>query len=93
MTIHKAKGLEAPVVVLYDCLDKFQPRVDMVPLREEGKIALGFVKDCQPPEWDVLALKEEARLREETHQAPLCCLHPGEGLAGRAHSPGHRTGG
>jgi len=68
MTIHKAKGLEAPVVILYDCLDKFQPRVDMVPLREEGKIALGFVKDCQPPDWDVLALKEEARLREETHR-------------------------
>ena len=68
MTIHKAKGLEAPVVVLYDCLDKFLPRVDMVPLREEGKIALGFVKDCQPPDWDVLALKEEARLREETHR-------------------------
>lgn len=68
MTIHKAKGLEAPVVILYDCLDKFLPRVDMVPLREEGKIALGFVKDCQPPDWDVLALKEEARLREETHR-------------------------
>ncbi|HRB12564.1 MAG TPA: 3'-5' exonuclease, partial [Vicinamibacteria bacterium] len=68
MTIHKAKGLEAPVVVLYDCLDKFLPRVDTVPLREEGKIALGFVKDCQPPDWDVLALREEARLREETHR-------------------------
>ena len=68
MTIHKAKGLEAPVVILYDCLDKFLPRVDMVPLREEGKIALGFVKDCQPPDWDLLALREEARLREETHR-------------------------
>jgi ATP-dependent helicase/nuclease subunit A len=68
MTIHKAKGLEAPVVILYDCADKFQPRVDTVPLREEGKIALGFVKDCQPPDWEVLALKEEARLREETHR-------------------------
>jgi ATP-dependent helicase/nuclease subunit A len=68
MTIHKAKGLEAPVVILYDCADKFSPRVDMVPLREEGKIALGFVKDCQPPDWDVLVLKEEARLREETHR-------------------------
>ena len=68
MTIHKAKGLEAPVVILYDCLDKFLPRVDTVPLREEGEIALGFVKDCQPPDWDVLALKEEARLREETHR-------------------------
>jgi len=68
MTIHKAKGLEAPVVILYDCLDKFLPRVDTVPLREEGKIALGFVKDCQPPDWDVLALREEARLREETHR-------------------------
>ncbi|MBX7186728.1 MAG: UvrD-helicase domain-containing protein [Vicinamibacteria bacterium] len=68
MTIHKAKGLEAPVVILYDCLDKFLPRVDTVPLREEGRIALGFVKDCQPPDWDVLALREEARLREETHR-------------------------
>jgi len=68
MTIHKAKGLEAPVVILYDCLDRFSPRVDTVPLREEGKIALGFVKDCQPPDWDVLALREEARLREETHR-------------------------
>ena len=68
MTIHKTKGLKAPVVVLYDCLDKFLPRVDTVPLREEGKIALGFVKDCQPPDWDVLALREEARLREETHR-------------------------
>jgi ATP-dependent helicase/nuclease subunit A len=68
MTIHKAKGLEAPVVILYDCLDKFQPRVDTVPLREEGKIALGFVKDCQPPDWDTLVLKEEARLREEMHR-------------------------
>ena len=68
MTIHKAKGLEAPVVVLYDSMDKLVPRVDTVPLREEGKIALGFVKDCQPPDWDVLALKEEVRLREETHR-------------------------
>ncbi|MBK5257011.1 MAG: UvrD-helicase domain-containing protein [Vicinamibacteria bacterium] len=68
MTIHKAKGLEAPIVVLYDCMDRFNPRVDTVPLREEGKIALGFVKDCQPPDWDVLALKEEGRLREETHR-------------------------
>ncbi|MEO8360121.1 MAG: UvrD-helicase domain-containing protein [Vicinamibacteria bacterium] len=68
MTIHKAKGLEAPIVVLYDSMDKIIPRVDSVPLREEGKIALGFVKDCQAPDWDVLALKEEARLREETHR-------------------------
>lgn len=68
MTIHKAKGLEAPIIILYDCMDRFNPRVDTVPLREEGKIALGFVKDCQPPDWDVLALKEEARLREETHR-------------------------
>ena len=68
MTIHRAKGLEAPIVVLYDCLDRFSPRVDAVPLREEGKIALGFVKDCQPPDWDVLARGEEARLLEETHR-------------------------
>ncbi len=70
MTIHKAKGLESPIVLLYDCADKFSPRVDVVPLREDSRkeIALGFVKDCQPPDWDTLVLKEEARLREEMHR-------------------------
>ena len=31
-------------------------------------MALGFVKDCQPPDWDVLVQREETRLREETHR-------------------------
>lgn len=93
MTIHKAKGLEAPVVILYDCLDKFLPRVDTVPLREEGKIALGFVKDCQPPDWDVLALKEEARLREETHRLRyVACTRARDWLVVPVPPPTERVG-
>lgn len=70
MTIHKAKGLEAPIVILYDCADKFMARPDIVPLREGDKkeVAIGFVRGCQPPDWDTLVLKEEARLREEMHR-------------------------
>jgi ATP-dependent helicase/nuclease subunit A len=93
MTIHKAKGLEAPVVILYDCMDRFNPRVDTVPLREEGRIALGFVKDCQPPDWDVLTLKEEARLREETHRLRyVACTRARDWLVVPVPPPTERVG-
>ena len=81
MTIHKAKGLEAPIVVLYDCMDKVRTRADTVPLRDEGKVALGFVKDCQPPDWASLVIKEEARLHEETHRLRyVACTRPRDWL-------------
>ena len=93
MTIHKAKGLEAPMVVLYDCLDRFSPRVDTVPLRQEGRIALGFVKDCQPPDWDVLVRREEARLLEETHRLRyVACTRARDWLIVPIPPPTEKTG-
>ncbi len=93
MTIHKAKGLEAPIIVLYDCLDRFSPRVDTVPLRQEGKIALGFVRDCQPPDWDVLARGEEARLLEETHRLRyVACTRARDWLIVPVPPPTEKTG-
>jgi ATP-dependent helicase/nuclease subunit A len=61
LTIHKAKGLEAPVVALYDTADAGVSRVDTVPLWDEGKIAVGFRRECQPPGWELLVKQEEAR--------------------------------
>lgn len=69
LTIHRAKGLESPIVAVFDCLDQIRAgRPDVVPIRETGKIALGFVKDCQPPQWDTLVEREQARLEEENHR-------------------------
>ena len=65
LSIHKAKGLEAPIVVLYDSADGARVFTDTVPLWEEGKIAIGFRAGCQPPGWDMLVRKEEGRARAE----------------------------
>jgi ATP-dependent helicase/nuclease subunit A len=65
LSIHKAKGLEAPIVVLYDSADRAKVFTDTVPLWEEGKIAIGFRAGCQPPGWDSLVKKEEGRARAE----------------------------
>ena len=42
LSIHKAKGLEAPVVVLYDTADDCRTPTDSVALWDEGTIAIGF---------------------------------------------------
>jgi ATP-dependent helicase/nuclease subunit A len=65
LSIHKAKGLEAPIVALYDSADRAFIFTDTVPLWEEGRIAIGFRGGCQPPGWDALVKKEEARARAE----------------------------
>jgi ATP-dependent helicase/nuclease subunit A len=65
LSIHKAKGLEAPIVCLYDTADNAGARPDTVALWEEGTIAIGFRGGCQPPDWDALVKKEEARARAE----------------------------
>ena len=61
LSIHKAKGLEAPIVCLYDTADNAGARPDTVALWDEGTIAIGFRGGCQPPGWDALVKKEEAR--------------------------------
>jgi len=68
LSIHKAKGLEAPVVALFDCDDDARPIVDTVPLWSEGKIAVGFRGGCQPPGWDALVRADEKRARAETRR-------------------------
>ena len=68
LTIHRAKGLEAPIVALFDTADELWIRADAVPLWAEGKIAIGFREGCQPPQWDALRSKEEARTRAEARR-------------------------
>jgi ATP-dependent helicase/nuclease subunit A len=65
LSIHKAKGLEAPVVVLYDSADPFGGYVDSVTRWDEGTIAISFRRECQPPGWDVLAEEEKTRVWAE----------------------------
>jgi len=61
LSIHKAKGLEAPIVALYDSADELRPKAETIPLWGEGQIAVGFRAGCQPPRWEELKSREEAR--------------------------------
>jgi ATP-dependent exoDNAse (exonuclease V) beta subunit len=61
LSIHKAKGLEAPVVALYDTDDRGYSPIDTVPLWESGRIAIGFRGGCQPPDWNALVKREEKK--------------------------------
>ncbi len=65
LSIHKAKGLESPIVALYDSADRASVFTGTVPLWDEGRIAIGFRAGCQPPGWDALVKKEEGRARAE----------------------------
>ncbi len=68
LSIHRAKGLEAPVVALYDTADTGRSGVDTVPLWSEGRIAVGFRGGCQPPGWDALVRQEEKKGRAEARR-------------------------
>jgi ATP-dependent helicase/nuclease subunit A len=68
LSIHKAKGLEAPVVALYDTADDYRTPVDLVAQWEEGTIAVGFRDGCQPPGWDVLSAREKVRAGAEARR-------------------------
>ena len=68
LSIHKAKGLEAPVVALYDTDDRGYSPITTVPLWETGRIAIGFRGGCQPPEWDALVRREEKKGRAEARR-------------------------
>jgi ATP-dependent helicase/nuclease subunit A len=61
LSIHKAKGLEAPIVALYDTDDRGYSPITTVPLWEDGRIAIGFRGGCQPPDWDALVRREEKK--------------------------------
>src|SRR6185436_15977125 len=61
LSIHKAKGLEAPVVALFDTADEARNMQDVIALWEEGRVAIGFRKGFQPPGWDVLKKRDDAR--------------------------------
>jgi ATP-dependent exoDNAse (exonuclease V) beta subunit len=65
LSIHKAKGLESPVIALYDTADDYRTPVDLVAQWTEGTIAVGFREGCQPPGWDVLSAKEKVRAYAE----------------------------
>ncbi len=68
LSIHKAKGLEAPVVALYDTDDNAYSPIDTVPLWDQGRIAIGFRGGCQPPGWDALVRQEEKKARAESRR-------------------------
>jgi ATP-dependent helicase/nuclease subunit A len=68
LSIHKAKGLEAPVVALYDTADDYRTPVDLVAQWAEGTIAVGFRDGCQPPGWDVLSAREKVRAGAEARR-------------------------
>jgi len=65
LSIHKAKGLEAPVVAVFDTADDARGKPDTVPLWAEGAIAIGFRQGCQPPRWEELRRREEAKAAAE----------------------------
>jgi ATP-dependent exoDNAse (exonuclease V) beta subunit len=65
LTIHKAKGLESPIVVLYDTTDNAWSPSSTVALWEQGRIAIGFRKGCQPPGWEAIRTADEARGQAE----------------------------
>ncbi len=68
LSVHKAKGLEAPVVAVFDCIDNFNPGSAVIPLHGEGTVAIGFRKGCQPPQWEALVKREEKRAWAEARR-------------------------
>jgi ATP-dependent helicase/nuclease subunit A len=68
LSIHKAKGLEAPIVLLFDSADDFRPRAETVPLWDRGAIAVGFRNGCQPPGWETFVKQEEAKAWAEARR-------------------------
>jgi len=65
LSIHKAKGLEAPIVVLYDLDARLRTLSDVIALWDRGQVAVGFRAGCRPPGWNELAERDAARARAE----------------------------
>lgn len=68
LSVHKAKGLEAPIVALYDTADRAWFSADTVPLWDEGKIAVGFREGCQPEGWAGLVQREKRKAWAENRR-------------------------
>jgi ATP-dependent helicase/nuclease subunit A len=68
LSIHRAKGLESPIVALFDTDDRGYSPTSTVPLWSEGRIAIGFRGGCQPPDWDALVRREEKKGRAEARR-------------------------
>jgi ATP-dependent helicase/nuclease subunit A len=69
LSIHKAKGLEAPVVALFDVAYSSVSRPSVIPLWREGKVAIGFREGYRPPGWN--GLKDADRLRAQAESRRL----------------------
>jgi ATP-dependent helicase/nuclease subunit A len=65
LSIHRAKGLEAPIVVAYDLAASLQTDSSVIPLWEEGRVAVGFRAGCRPPDWKTLTERDKAKARAE----------------------------
>ena len=65
LSIHKAKGLESPIVVLHDTAANLQIDSSVIALWSEGKVAVGFRAGCRPPDWKSLAERDKAKARAE----------------------------
>jgi ATP-dependent helicase/nuclease subunit A len=65
LSIHRAKGLEAPIVVLHDLAASLQTESSVIALWEEGRVAVGFRAGCRPPDWKTLTERDKARARAE----------------------------
>jgi ATP-dependent helicase/nuclease subunit A len=77
LSIHKAKGLEAPIVVLYDQAANLVTRADVIPLWEDRKVAVGFLEGYRPPGWKELAERDKARAWAEGRRLLyVACTRP-----------------
>jgi ATP-dependent helicase/nuclease subunit A len=65
LSIHKAKGLEAPIVVLYDLDARLRTQSDVIALWDEARVAIGFRAGYRPPGWNALSERDQARARAE----------------------------
>ena len=65
LSVHKAKGLEAPIVVLFDLDYKLRTLSDVIALWDRGQVAVGFRAGCRPPGWNELSERDTARARAE----------------------------
>jgi ATP-dependent helicase/nuclease subunit A len=52
-------------VALFDSADDYVTSASVIPLWEEGKVAVGFRAGCQPAGWDALTRREAARAGAE----------------------------